>query len=183
MIPEFLKSRIEMRYGKSIRYPKDCEALAVSISKHCGEKISATTLMRIFGLMKSSTKPRLYSLDLIAQYSGFENWDAAINDNQLSDKTYFDTIDKIVVISLKKNQIINIQYSPNRNLKLEYHGAMNFVVREAQNSKLLPGDLVQIIRIECSFPLVCEYVIREGKDLGKFIGGKEGGIQNISIEE
>jgi hypothetical protein len=183
MIPEFLKSRIEMRFGKSIRYSKDCEALAASISKHCGEKISATTLMRIFGLMKSSTKPRLYTLDLIAQYSGFENWDAAINDNLLSDNSYFDTIDKIVVNSLKKNQIIHIRYAPDRILTLEYQGDMNFLVREAQNSKLHPGDLVQILRIECLFPLVCEHVIREGKDLGKFIGGKEGGIQNISVEE
>lgn len=183
MIPEFLKSRIEMRFGKSIRYSKDCEALAASISKHCGEKISATTLMRIFGLMKSSTKPRLYTLDLIAQYSGFENWDAAINDNQLSDNSYFDSIDKIVVGHLKHKQIINIQYFPDRILKLQYQGDMHFLVKEAQNSKLLPGDLVQILRIESLFPLVCENVIRNGNDLGKFIGGKDGGIQNISIEE
>ena len=183
MIPEFLKIRIEMRFGKSIRYSKDCESLAASISKHCGEKISATTMMRLFGLMKSDSKPRLYTLDLVAQYAGFECWEATIKDDHLSEESFLDHTDKLVISNLEAQQIIHIKYSPDRLLTLAYLGSMDFEVKEAQNSKLQVGDILKTLRIECFFPFVCENVKRQGKDLGKFVGGKEGGITHISIEQ
>lgn len=182
MLPEFIKQRVEMRFSKEIRYPKDCDALAASINKHCGEKISATTLMRLFGLMKSNTKPRLYTLDLIAQYCGFENWDAAIDKDQLIDYSDFELVEKITIGNLKKHQVICIKYTPDRVLRLEYLGEMNFLVKESHKSKLLANDIVKILKIESLFPLVCEDVLRDGRSLGKFIGGKGGGIQHISIE-
>jgi hypothetical protein len=182
MIPEFLKIRIEMRFGKSIRYSKDCETLAASISKHCGEKISATTMMRLFGLMKTDSKPRLYTLDLVAQFAGFDSWEAAIKDDYLSEQSSIDQINSLIISSLPIQQKIHITYSPDRMLKLNYLGSMDFEVKEVQNSKLQVGDIIKVLRLECSFPFVCENVTRQGKDLGKYVGGKEGGILDISME-
>ncbi len=172
-----------MRFGKSIRYSKDCEALASSISKHCGEKISATTMMRLFNLMKSDSKPRLYTLDLVAQYAGFESWEAAIKDDYLSEHSSLNHINNLIISSLPVQQKIHITYSPDRILKLAYLGSMDFEVKEAQNSKLQLGDIIKVLRLECSFPFVCENVTRQGKDLGKYVGGKEGGILDISLEQ
>jgi hypothetical protein len=182
MIPEFLKIRIEMRFGKSIRYSKDCETLAASISKHCGEKISATTMMRLFGLMKTDSKPRLYTLDLVAQFAGFDSWEAAIKDDYLSEQSSIDQINSLIISSLAIQQKIHITYSPDRMLKLAYLGSMDFEVKEVQNSKLQVGDIIKVLRLECSFPFVCENVTRQGKDLGKYVGGKEGGVMDISME-
>ena len=182
IIPEFLKNRIENRFGKPIRYSKDCETLALSVSKHCDEKISATTMMRLFCLMKSTSKPRLYTLDLISQYAGFESWEAAINNSDLNEDCHGEQIDRLAINSLHINQIIQIKYSPSKLLKLKYLGSMDFEVTIVENSKLHIGDILTILCVQLNYPFVCENVTRKGKELGKYIGGKEGYVLNISIE-
>lgn len=182
MIPEFLKNRIELRFGKSIQYSKDCEAIALSVSKHCNEKISATTMMRLFGLMKSKSKPSIFTLDLISQYAGFESYNAAFNNNDLNEDYHDGQIDKLAINSLHINQIIQIKYSPNKLLKLKYLGSMNFEVMIVENNKLQTGDILTILCIQHNFPFVCENVTRKGKELGKYIGGKQGYVLDISIE-
>lgn len=74
MIPDHIRYLIEGRFGKKIAYSKDCESLAYSIEKVCIEKISPTTLKRLFGFAKSIDQPRTYTLDLLANYIGFIDW-------------------------------------------------------------------------------------------------------------
>ncbi len=74
MIPDHIRFLIEGRFGKKIAYSKDCEALAYSIEKVCVERISPTTLKRLFGFAKSIDQPRTYTLDLLANYVGFIDW-------------------------------------------------------------------------------------------------------------
>jgi hypothetical protein len=183
MIPEFLKNRIEMRFGKSIQYPKDCEAIALSVSKHCNEKISATTMMRLFGLIKSNSKPSLYTLDLISQYAGFQSWNAVFNSNSLNEDVHSEQIDKLAINSLHLNQLIQIKYSANKLLKLKYIGSMNFEVTMVENNKLQIGDIITVFYIEHNYPFVCENVTRNGKELGKYIGGEKGYVIDILIEQ
>ena len=92
MITSTIKNRIEYQFGKKIRYPKDCFALANEISKVCKENISPATLMRLFGLTKNNSQPRLFTLDVIAQYCGYSTWDdfleaTASEDLLINDKS------------------------------------------------------------------------------------------------
>jgi hypothetical protein len=182
MIPEFLRIRIEMRFGKPIRYAKDCEALASAVSKFCNEKISATTIMRLFSILKSKTKPRLFTLDLVSQYAGFDSWEAAVNNSDLNEDYHAGQIDKLAINSLHLNQIVKIKYSPNRLLKIKYLGSLDFETTMVKNSKLHVGDILTILCIQHNFPFICENVTRQGKELGKYIGGKAGKVLDISIE-
>jgi hypothetical protein len=81
MIPDNIKQLIENRFGRKILYSKDCEALAVSIKRACNESISATTLKRMFGFAKSIENPRLYTLDVIANYLNFVDWGSLLNSS------------------------------------------------------------------------------------------------------
>ncbi len=181
MIPEFLKNRIELKFGKAIRYPKDCEALSIDINKVCDEKISATTLKRVFGLVETVKKPRLFTLDVLAQYAGFSSWDTAVHNIELHDGSSFEGDALLLTSTLDKGKEIKIAYSPDRELVVEYLQHNNFVVKNSSKSKLLPNDIIIVHRFEVGYPLVCEKVIRNSKELGKFIGGKEGGIVSFSI--
>ena len=172
MIPEFLRIRIEMRFGKPIRYAKDCEALASAVSKFCNEKISATTIMRLFSILKSKTKPRLFTLDLVSQYAGFDSWEAAVNNSDLNEDYHAGQIDKLAFNSLHLNQIV----------KIKYLGSLDFETTMVKNSKLHVGDILTILCIQHNFPFICENVTRQGKELGKYIGGKAGKVLDISIE-
>jgi hypothetical protein len=74
--------KIEKRFGRPIRYSKDCEALSISIARACHERISATTLKRLFGFARKIEAPRRYTLDVLAIYAGYANWDAATRQHE-----------------------------------------------------------------------------------------------------
>lgn len=82
MLPESIKKQIEVKYGHEIRYPKDCENLALHITDELKTNISASTLKRLFGFVKSESKPNKYTLDIIARFLDAENWE--ILNSQLS---------------------------------------------------------------------------------------------------
>ena len=67
MLSEIIKQKIEERFGKAVRYPKDCEALALVISQDCNERVSASTVKRLYGFVSGVEQPRRFTLDLIAQ--------------------------------------------------------------------------------------------------------------------
>lgn len=69
-----IKQQIEAQFGQPIRYSKDCESLARHLSVVCRESISPTTLKRLFGFAKPIARPRLYTLDVLANYIGFGSW-------------------------------------------------------------------------------------------------------------
>jgi len=79
LIPE-IRTKIEARLGKPILYSKDCEVLAKSIEKVCGERIGITTIKRLFGFASGTTQPRLYTLNLLAQYIGYKNWETLVSE-------------------------------------------------------------------------------------------------------
>lgn len=85
MITSAIRQKIEARYGKSLRYSKDCEGLANSINKFCNEHISVTTLKRLFGFAKSVEQPRLYTLDVIATYIGYNDWSSLLANIEKSE--------------------------------------------------------------------------------------------------
>lgn len=184
MLPEVIKKRVENRYGKEVRYSKDCEVLAHMISNETKETISATTLLRLFGFTKSKPEnPRLYTLDIIAKFIGFQSWDEAINKGSINDDgSYFEGIDKVTITDLEIGQILTLCYSPDRILKLKFLGSFRFEVIQSEKSKLKIGDLLNILRLDLTYPLICEKVIRSNKDMGSFKGGENGGIIKISID-
>ncbi len=83
-----IKELIEKRIGKEIRYPADCELLSYEIEKHTTHRISTNTLKRLLGFICEVQTPRLYTLDAIAKYINFRNWDELLaNLNQSNNIT------------------------------------------------------------------------------------------------
>jgi hypothetical protein len=183
MIPEFIKSRIEIKFGKPVKYPKDCNALAAHISKHCNQPISTSTIKRLYGMVNSIQQPRLFTLDLIAQYAGLNDWRSALNEDVLNETSFFESNSQIIISTLQQNNIIKIKYSPDRILRLIYIGNNKFKVIKSTKSKLQIDDILTILRLELAYPLVCENVIRSEKELGKFIGGEKEGILFLGIDQ
>ena len=172
MIPEILKHKIELKFGKNIKYQKDCKALAAAIEKQCDEKISYLTIERCFGIIKCSSSPSDFTIDLLARYVGIEDWNLFIGLSSNSINDFVEKSDFILSANLKKGQILNLTYYPDRKLNLQYEGDMMFRVINLSESNLMVGDLLHIFRLEINFPLICEYVIRNDERIGKFIGGK-----------
>jgi N-acetylneuraminic acid mutarotase len=76
MLTEKIKKQIQEVYGQEIKYPRDCEGLAACIKEKTGNNISSSTLKRLYGFVRTSNNPSKYTLDTIAMYIGFSDWDS-----------------------------------------------------------------------------------------------------------
>ena len=135
------------------------------------------TLKRLLGFIDDEREPRTSTLDVIARYLGFENWDILKTFDDRSNSSFESSSEEIRVNDLSVGQCIQISYLPDRQIELAYLGANRFRVKESANSKLLAGDEMTITHIVQGYPLLVSEVIRDGKSLGAFTAGKAQGIR------
>lgn len=63
-----------MRYGRSVLYSSECDDLSVHIFEITGQRISAQTLRRILGFIKSDVKQSLRTLNTLSNYCGYKDY-------------------------------------------------------------------------------------------------------------
>ena len=181
MLSPVIKEHIEKKLGKSIRYHSDLEFLCIEIEKVTKQKISLNTLKRLFGFITGVSEPRLYTLDTIALYLGFTNWDVYLLSLDQSGNSSFNSLQEIKIESLPVSSIVEFGYEPDRMVQIRYEGDNQFKVITSKNSKLLVNDLLELTHFVLNYPLIILNVIREGKDMGRFTAGKVGGLTVLKL--
>lgn len=181
MLSPVIKKLLEEKLNKEIRYPSDIEHLSYDIEKHTSQRISVNTLKRLFGLVQGVKEPRLYTLDIIARYLGFKNWDDIIESIGNQGNSSFSSIEEVIITDLQEGDKIVLCYSPDREVTLEFLKNNTFIVQNTVNSKLQPNDILEINHFVLHYPLLVNQVVREGVSLGKFTAGKVSGITSLQI--
>ncbi len=77
---QLLKDEIQSKFGQRISYATDCQVLSEQIQNSTKRQVSASTLKRLFGIIKSTCDPSKYTLDTLSIYLQFENWQEFINN-------------------------------------------------------------------------------------------------------
>ena len=77
-----LFERIEQKVDRQMKTPKDFEYLSECIFETLHQRISSTTLKRMWGYVPESVKPRTSTLNLLAQFVNAENWEAFCQQEQ-----------------------------------------------------------------------------------------------------
>ena len=72
---EQLRSDIETALKKKLQTPKDFEFLRERLYERLHILVSRTTLMRFWGYINEDVSPRKTTLDILAQFLGFQDWD------------------------------------------------------------------------------------------------------------
>ncbi len=181
MLSPVIKNLLEKKFGKEIRYPADCEHLSYEIGKVTQQRISTNTLKRLLGFIKGVQEPRLYTLDAIARYLGYGNWDYLLTSITKDGNSSFSTIEEVDIKNLKEGSRVRFEYFPNRIVIVQYLGNNSFSVIESTNSKLLANDMVEVYHFVLNHPLLVPNVIRNDVSLGNFVAGKISGITSLSI--
>jgi len=181
MLSPVIKEHIEKKLGKSIRYHSDLEFLCIEVEKETKQKISLNTMKRLFGFITGVSEPRLYTLDTIALYLGFTNWDVYLLSLDQSGNSGFNSLQEIKIESLPVSSIVEFGYEPDRMVQIRYEGDNQFKVITSKNSKLLVNDLLELTHFVLNYPLIILNVIREGKDMGRFTAGKVGGLTFLKL--
>ena len=84
---DLLKEAVEQRFGAKILYAKDCSALSDVVFDATGNKISETTIKRLWNLVASVFNPSRYTLNSLSKYIGFNDWDDFVNNRHSVTKT------------------------------------------------------------------------------------------------
>jgi hypothetical protein len=183
------KEHIEERLGKKIRYPSDHEALAYDIERITKQRISTNTIKRLLGAIESVKEPRLFTLDVIAQYIGFENWDVYVVSLSKEGNSQFekqhasdsDVCRQVIAAELERGAEIEFQYYPDRKIILRHVENNTFKVIGSSNSKLRIDDVVEVSNFHLNYPLIINSVVRNDVNIGRFTAGKISGLTYLKI--
>jgi hypothetical protein len=179
MISKLIQEKVEERFGKPIRYAKDCEILSASIHAFTGEKISCSTVKRLFGIIESDNEPRLYTLDIIAQYLGYINYDHLLQEFNPNKSDLGQSIETIASSDLKIGDIIRLKYAPNRFLAANYIEDCIFKIVESNDPKILQDELLVFNNVGKYLPLFASWRSSKNGNAKNIVLGKISGITSI----
>ncbi|MCQ2342907.1 MAG: hypothetical protein MJZ75_05405 [Paludibacteraceae bacterium] len=142
--PEILQLRLDIEHNISRRMltPYDFEFLAGAIWERLHENLSPTTLKRLWGYIEGADTARHTTLSLLAQFLGFQDWEAYLAD--LATRTDIESQEfmgeGIHTADLQVGQQVEVTWLPNRHAVFAYLGDGRFEVIEAEHAKIHVGD-------------------------------------------
>lgn len=184
MLDDRVVELIKKKFNSGEMYPQQCEALSLEIEESTGKSIGTTTLKRMLGFVQGVAVPRASSMDIIALYLGYENYDELIckldGKAMVSD---FLPINRVLSENLCSGDVVHVSYEPNRRVTFRYIDDNFYDVIESIGSKLKEGDRVKVRGFYVGVELVAESVVREGVCLGPYRGAKQGGLTTVERSE
>lgn len=180
---EELKLLIEQKYGKTLGTTTDFEEFSVHLSHDTGQNVSASTLKRLWGYVNDSHKPRMFTLDILAQYLGHANYYAFVSWLKTSTRynSSFFNAKQLISNELDAGTEVEIGWSPNRLVRLRYVGESRYEVVLSQNSKLVPGDSFVTGCFIKEQLLYLPYIERPDGRTAPFVAGRNGGLTIINV--
>ena len=151
--------------------------------------INAKTLKRLFGYDKTNEKSfiRLYTLDVLSRFLGYENWNAYLELLHLLESSGSGDFkgDEINADDLRIGDTLRIAWQPNRKSTLKYLGNQKFEVAETEKSKWQVGDTFLCKHFIMGKPLYVDNLT--GKDgvlkSAMYVVGEKGGVQFQPIKK
>jgi hypothetical protein len=179
MISKLIQEKVEERFGQPIRYAKDCEVLSVSIYAFTKQKVSCSTLKRLFGIIESNNEPRLYTLDILANYLGYMNYDQLLQEFNPGHASKNESVEALNAKDLRVGEIVRIRYTPNLSILLECVSEFNFSVIESNEPKIPLNGSLMFISIVRDSPLFASLKTSSIISAKNIVLGKISGITSI----
>lgn len=145
--------------------------------------LNAKTLKRFFGYdqMSDTSSVRLYTLDVLSQYVGYDNWAAYYEHLQLLEGSGSGDFkgEEINATDLNIGDTLQIAWLPNRKSRLKYLGNHQFEIIETENSKWQVGDTFSCLHFISGKPLYVDNLTDKNGALksAMYVVGENGGIR------
>ena len=176
-----LRREIETAVNRRLATPKDFDALREMIFSRLHILVSATTLKRIWGYLDDNVCTRRSTLDILARYVGyadfeaFENGAAASGGELPSNPIMARRID--VDEQLQPGDLLRLTWQPGRVCDVEYRGERLFCVVASQNTRLCAGNTFKCSLMIEDEPLYIDSLIADGSAPVAYVCGKRSGIR------
>ena len=174
-----LRLEIETALKRKMSTPKDFEFLRERIYARLHILVSRTTLMRIWGYVDEHVEPRKGTLDILAQFLGYQDWDgycqnALLPKEQQSSPVLSRRLS--VAKTLVRGERLRLIWQPDRLCEIEYQGELLFRVIASENTRLKTGDTFECSLIIEGEPLYLDN-LRQGQQQGiAYVCGKKSGV-------
>lgn len=176
-----LVQAIEEMVGQKVKTPKDFEVLSINIMARTGDRLSTSTLRRLWGAIDGDGTVRESTLDIIARflnYRSYEDFDKRVtatpNSSDASQPLLTRHID--VTRDLRKGDRLRLTWLPGRVCDVVYNGSMHFTVVRAEQTRLQVGDTFLCNLIIEGEPLYLGLLQSENGQTSTYICGKKTGI-------
>ena len=174
---DYLREEVAGRYGGRLETSTDFDALETAIREALGETVSSATLKRIWGYVSRHPRPRLSTLDLLARYTGRDNFRTLCLE--LQETSGFLSARTVRSQDLESGKHLKLSWMPERTVILKSLGGCRFEIEDAGSSKLLKGDIVEAMEFIQGQPLYLS-VGRQGKVL-PYVAGRARGLTRIEV--
>jgi len=175
-------SKIAAAFGSRLRYPGECEALSIDIETVTGKTISVNTLKRMLGFIGGVVRPRLSTLDIIASYLGFGDWNVFL-DSLCSEGEEKKEGNHFASEDLPGGTAVTFGYSPSSRLKVRKTPMGVFTVEESANSPLSVGEEISIAAFHEGYPIRVKKKVEGGFVEQTFVLGDLSGLEWIVVGE
>ena len=172
-----LRMRVEETYGKEVFTPLQFEALADDIMRRTGKLLSPTTLKRLWGYLKEVQTPRISTLDVLARYCGWRDYEDFLKGNVPDIEsgnvgTNVISADK----NVKRGERVKLMWPPSRVCVIEYLGERKWKVVASEGTRLAPGDTFCCALIVSGEPLYLDNLVHGDDRPGVYVCGRKSGV-------
>lgn len=184
-IPElkYLLAEVEKTYGRGVHTTTDFEALSVVIERDINERLSASTLKRLWGYVSNNSSPSLTTLNILSRFVGKDDFRTFCED--LKTKSAFEsgffTSLSVSTSDLRPGNAVRIGWNPDRIVCLEYLGEHRFRVTHNYNSSLQEGDEFEVSSFFLGYPLYIPRILRNGEYTPSYIAGSVNGLTTLEL--
>ena len=176
-----LRQLVEESADHRIETSNDFIFLSGEIRGRLNENLSVSTLKRLWGYVDGYASVRPSTLDILARFVGFPDWETFVSDYceqdsvQSSHRVKGETL---YAENLPVGAIVEFTWNPNRRCVAAFQGDQRFVVLTSENAKLKQGDVFLCDRFTLHEPLFVHIPEPSGEN-ALFVMGKKGGLTKI----
>ena len=177
-----LRSDLEQRVGQQLQSPADFQLLIQQIWEKNHAVLSLSTIKRLWGYVESNGAPRLSTLNTLAKFLDFADWNAylvALEQRGGTESAMF-TGEGIQTADLQAGDRIAVAWQPNRQCTFRYLGDNQFVVEDSKNAKLQQGTTFSAARFMIAQPMYLDNILLADGTRTSYVAGKRNGLTSVT---
>ena len=165
--------------------PVEFNDLISRIKKKTDRDISLSSIKRLWGYVTYESFPSITTLNILAQFNGFSNWDSFMVSCRKQKPAAEDSafIENMVIATdkLSAGDRLCMAWTGEKSCELVCLSHQRFKVSKSHNIKLLAGDTLTLHTVCVGLPLFASDIKRGNLHLPAYIGAKKSGITEINL--
>ncbi len=179
----FVKYLLSKKSGLHLDDGAHLNLLIEKIAEQEHERIGLNTMKRLMGQIKDEREPRPSTLNIVAHYLGFPNWEVMDEATRHYNSMFTSNGGSLASFAVPEGSLVEYTYLPDRKVALRHRTGSTYEVVYNENSQLREGDIVEVGVFMLRFPLIVSDVVRNGQSLGSYIAGKWTGLNSLKLIE